>query len=178
MPELVIRAAAADDAERIAVLAAATFPLACPPSTTPEAQQAFIAEHLSAERFAAYVGDPERAVLVAEASDGAMLGYAMLIAGDPSDADVAAAVAERPAIELSKFYASPTVHGAGVAASLMQAVVDVARATGATVCWLGVNEENERAQRFYAKHGFRQVGRKRFRLGDRWEDDHVLALPL
>jgi len=39
--------------------------------------------------------------------------------------------------------------------------------------WLGVNQLNARAQRFYAKHGFERVGVKRFLVGDRFEDDFV-----
>ena len=41
--------------------------------------------------------------------------------------------------------------------------------------WLGVNQRNERAQRFYAKHGFEVVGTKHMRVGDRIHDDFVLA---
>lgn len=44
--------------------------------------------------------------------------------------------------------------------------------------WLGTNEENARARRFYAKHGFEPVGTKRFRLGDRYEHDVVFERPL
>jgi RimJ/RimL family protein N-acetyltransferase len=39
--------------------------------------------------------------------------------------------------------------------------------------WLGVNQFNPRANRFYEKSGFRQVGVKRFLLGGRYEDDFV-----
>ena len=37
-----------------------------------------------------------------------------------------------------------------------------------------VNEENERAQGFYAKSGFGKIGRKRFLVGERWEEDFVM----
>jgi diamine N-acetyltransferase len=39
--------------------------------------------------------------------------------------------------------------------------------------WLGVNQENARANRFYEKNGFAQVGIKHFLVGDRLEDDYV-----
>ena len=38
-------------------------------------------------------------------------------------------------------------------------------------------ERNERAQRFYAKHGFAVTGTKRFRLGGHWEQDYVMVRP-
>ena len=60
----------------------------------------------------------------------------------------------------------------------MTATIDAAGATAASTVWLGVNEENARAIRFYEKHGFGKVGRKSFRLGDRLEEDWVLEHPL
>jgi ribosomal protein S18 acetylase RimI-like enzyme len=44
--------------------------------------------------------------------------------------------------------------------------------------WLGVNNENARAQRFYAKSGFEKVGSKRFLMGDAYEDDFVMERSL
>ena len=90
-----VRPARASDANALAVLAAITFPLACPPHTTEASKRAFIAQHLSRTSFDGYLADPERRLFVAE-SDGPLLGYTMLVAGEPSDADVAAAVATRP----------------------------------------------------------------------------------
>lgn len=97
----------------------------------------------------------------------------MLVFGDPTDPDVAAAVTASPAAELSKCYVHPGFHGAGLAQALVERSVDAARERGAVTLWLGVNEENERANRFYEKAGFRLVGRKRFLVGQRYEDDHV-----
>ena len=116
-------------------------------------------------------------VLTARA-DGRILGYAMLIRGVADDADVQRAVPLRPAVELSKMYVLPDAHGAGVSAALMTAALDQARALGAACVWLGVNQENQRAQRFYAKHGFVVSGTKTFRLGDSVENDYVMVRPL
>lgn len=167
-----VRRATGADAEGLAALAAITFPLACPPHTTDAAKAAFIAANLSATNFAAYLADPARALFVAEA-DGALLGYTMLVAGEPADADVAAAITLRPAVELSKCYVHPDAHGGGIASALMAASVEQARSTGAAGMWLGVNQENARAQAFYGKHGFARIGVKRFLVGDRYEDDFV-----
>lgn len=167
-----VRPATAADAAVLAELAAITFPLACPPHTTPEAIASFIAENLSEVHFDRYLADPSRTLLLAEVG-GESAGYAMLIGGDPTDPDAAAAVTVRPTIELSKFYLMPGHHGTGVAAILMAAALEMARESGATSVWLGVNEENERANRFYAKNGFIEVGRKHFTVGDRVENDFV-----
>lgn len=175
---MMIRRATATDAAALAELAAETFPLACPPHTTVDAIAAFIAEHFSVARFEEYLRDPARALLVAEERGGRMVGYSMLIAGEPGDADAAVALTARPVVELNKFYTRRAAHGTGVAAPLMEATVDAAAATGAVSVWLGVNEENGRAIRFYEKHGFVKAGRKHFTVGGRVEDDWVLERPL
>jgi GNAT superfamily N-acetyltransferase len=172
-----VRPATRQDAAAVAEVAAATFALACPPDVDPESVAAFVAEHLIAERFEEYVADPGRAVLVAE-QDGAVLGYAMLVHGEPYDADVRAVLRHRPTTELSKIYVLPTAHGGGVASQLLAAAVDVARDVGAAGIWLGTNQANERAHRFYEKSGFERIGTKRFLVGKRWENDFVFELAL
>ena len=102
----------------------------------------------------------------------------MLVDDEPSDPDVKAAVTLRPTTELSKLYVLPGNHGTGAAASLMDAVVDHARRSGSAGIWLGVNQENLRAQKFYAKHGFTQVGTKTFLVGAQLHHDFVMERPV
>jgi ribosomal protein S18 acetylase RimI-like enzyme len=172
----IIRPAVPADAAALSALAARTFPLACTPETTAESIAAHIAAHLSEQRFAGYLADPATTILVAE-EDG-LVGYTMLVAGDPSDADVAAAVSERPAIELSKVYVDAGRHGAGLAGPLMTRTLEEAREQGATSVWLGVNQGNARAIRFYGKAGFVLTGTRTYRVGTQLMHDHVMVAPL
>lgn len=167
-----VRQAIAADAAALARVAAATFPLACPPHTTDEAKAEFIASHLSETSFAGYLVDARRELFLADV-DGAVAGYTMLVFGEPSDSDVAAAITIRPAVELSKLYVLPAHHGASVASALLETTLAAARARAAAGIWLGVNQENARANRFYEKSGFLMVGTKKFLVGARWEDDFV-----
>jgi ribosomal protein S18 acetylase RimI-like enzyme len=164
------------DLTELAAVAAATFPLACPPSAPSSDIAAFIASSLTEEHFAGYLTDPDRAVFVARGNtgEGRILGYTMLIAGEPDDADVRRAVPLRPAIELSKMYMLPRAHGTGAAGALMTTTVQYATDRRARCIWLGVNQENQRAQRFYIKCGYTVSGTKTFQLGDRIEHDYVL----
>jgi ribosomal protein S18 acetylase RimI-like enzyme len=165
------------DLPELADVAARTFPLACPASVTPENIAAFIDENLSEARFRQYVADPDRLVLAAR-EDARMVGYLMLIRGVPDDDDVQRAVTLRPAVELSKLYVLPGSHGAGVSAALMTTALQRATEMDAKCVWLGVNQRNLRAQRFYAKHGFIINGTKTFRLGAGIENDYVMVRPL
>jgi ribosomal protein S18 acetylase RimI-like enzyme len=174
---VVVVSALVADLAQLADVAARTFPLACPASVSADNVAAFIDENLSEQRFRDYLTDPDRRVLAAYA-DERIVGYAMLVRGVPDDDDVQRAVTLRPAIELSKMYVLPDSHGAGVAAALMRAVLSSACDIGARAVWLGVNQQNRRAQRFYQKHGFTINGTKTFRLGTRIESDYVMVRPV
>src|SRR6478672_8189494 len=86
-----VAAAAEADLPELADVAARTFPLACPPSVTPDNIAAFIDENLSQARFHDYLADPDRGVLAAR-EEGRIEGYVMLIRGVPDDGDVQQAV--------------------------------------------------------------------------------------
>jgi GNAT superfamily N-acetyltransferase len=175
----VIRLAVAGDAAALHRIAALTFPLACTPHTPEAEKQSFIAQQLTEAAFTAYLADPARVLLVAgEEGRADLIGYSMLLWGEPVDVDVAIALRHRPTIELSKMYVHPDHHGDGTSARLMAATLDAAQRSAASGIWLGVSQENLRANAFYAKHGFERVGHKRFHLGERFEDDFVLERAL
>lgn len=162
---LEIATADVTDADELAAVAARTFPLACPPAVAPEHIASFVDANLSSARFAEYLTDPRRAILTAR-HDGRIVGYAMLIRGDDRD------------VELSKLYLLPGYHGTGAAAALMHKVLATAADWGALRVWLGVNQKNQRAQRFYAKTGFKINGTRTFRLGAHHENDYVMVREL
>ena len=174
-----VHVGAADDNDlaELAAVAAATFPLACPPSTAPQDISAFIAANLSEQRFGEYLRDPDRIVLTAVAA-GRIVGYAMLIRGVGDDPAITGSVPQRPAVELSKMYVKPDFHRTGAAAALIRSGIEWASDGGARAIWLGVNQNNERAQRFYRKHRFEVTDTRSFRLGTAVEDDFVMVRPL
>ncbi len=173
----VIRQATTDDAGALAALAAVTFPLACPPGSSPADVAAHLAGTLSADNFRAYLADPDVTVLVLDA-DGELRGYSLLVNRASQDPDVAAVLTALPAVELSKCYVHPDHHGLGASAELMRASIDAAAATGSAGLWLGVNSQNARAIRFYEKSDFRRVGTKSFTLGTTVEHDFVMERTL
>ncbi len=151
------------DVAALAEVAADTFPLACPPSAAPADIASFIDANLSDTRFAEYLSDPRRTILIAK-QDDRIVGYAMLIRGVEDDR-----------AELSKMYVRPAQHGSGVATALMDAALEAVAESGADSVWLGVNQKNARAQRFYAKSGFAVTGTRTFQLGAHTEHDYVMV---
>ncbi|MFE4465934.1 GNAT family N-acetyltransferase [Oerskovia sp. NPDC056781] len=194
-----LRTATPADADRLAALAAITFPLACPPDSDPAAVAEHIRTQLSPERFVAWTASADHALLVAEsprsprspdgaaeaggsdASDGAgdLVGYALLVRGVPDDADIVAVVGDEPTVELSKIYVHPSSQGTGVASDLLRAALDAAPAlVPDRAVWLGTNGENARAQAFYRKHGFSFAGTRTYVVGGEAHDDVVMVRPL
>ncbi|MCF8549855.1 MAG: GNAT family N-acetyltransferase [Pontimonas sp.] len=167
-----IRRAAPADAPALASVAAATFALACPPGTTEANIALFIETSLSEHSFERYLTSPANRLWLAE-EDGQPVGYAMAVHGEPTDPDIQAAVVVRPTVELSKIYVHESHHGTGVAEALMDIAITEAANSGAGSVWLGVNQQNVRANRFYEKQGFVLRGTRFFQVGDSMEADYV-----
>lgn len=169
-----VRRANETDAEGLSRIAALTFPLACTPQTPADFLATHIATRLDPASFRRHVADPACTVLLADdGSGGDPVGYTMLLLEEPTDPDVSRAIRLRPTVELARFYVHPEHHGSGTAGLLMERTLAAAADTDARGAWLGVSEDNARANAFYARHGFEPVGRKRFAIGDAWEDDVV-----
>jgi ribosomal protein S18 acetylase RimI-like enzyme len=76
-------------------------------------------------------------------------------------------------------WAAPAVRGTGVASALIDAVIELGRARGATSARLWVTDGNDRARAFYEKHGFHGTGNRqpvRPQTPDEWEEEMMRAL--
>lgn len=101
-------------------------------------------------------------------ANGEPIGYAKLTPLRAPAPDAASG-----ALELQQIYVLPDWHGSGVAERLMQWGLSEARSSGAPELYLTVFDHNERAKRFYTRHGFEEVGNCTFQLGDRIDDDRI-----
>ena len=100
--------------------------------------------------------------------DGAILGYAKVSALVAPQAGAAPG-----AMELRQIYLLDAAKGSGIADTLMAWVFDTARAAGAPELYLTVFEHNERAKRFYTRHGFAETGSCPYTLGSRTDEDRI-----
>jgi len=165
------------DAHRVSALAIETFPLACPPGTTRENIDLFCATKLSPDAFEAYLSDPQVSIWCALEADE-LVGYVMSVSGELEDPVIASAVLRWPTVEISKIYVRQSAHGSGIAQQLMDVAVEDAKARGAQSVWLGVNQQNARANSFYERSGFLVVGERSFQVGDSLEEDFVREMVL
>jgi GNAT superfamily N-acetyltransferase len=164
------RSATRADAAALAELGRRSFVETFGHLYTPENLAAFLAGH-NEGKWREELGDPGFAIRIAEA-DGRAVAYAKL--GPPS---LPFEPQGRP-IELRQFYVLEPWQGAGVAADLMQWVLDEARARNADELYLSVFVDNHRARRFYERYGFRFVAPYTFMVGSHEDEDHILRLDL
>ncbi len=172
--DIEVRRCGAQDAERLALVGAATFLETYAGAIDSDDILAHCAQQNSPQRYAAWLADERYAFWLAETQSGrAPVGFSML-----SPPDLSSVVTHESDLELKRIYLLHRFHGGGHGAALMQAAIDGARARGAGRLLLGVYAENARALAFYARNGFVPIGERRFRVGGTDYYDHVLALDL
>jgi diamine N-acetyltransferase len=161
------------DAPLLAELAARTFFEAFAADNDPDDMRRHLEMSYTPQLQLAEIRDPAIDTLLVRIAGGAPIAFAQLRAGHVSDG-----VPAEGSIELWRFYVDKSWHGRGLAQTLMNAAKARARRRGAHSVWLGVWQHNARAQAFYAKQGFRKVGKHVFVVGSDPQTDDVLLCGL
>lgn len=78
-------------------------------------------------------------------------------------------------LELKRFYVDPEFHGQGLAGMMMEFCLRKAQDLGQKRIWLGVWENNLRAQNFYKKWGFKEIDEHPFVTGTEVQRDLIFA---
>lgn len=172
MPETLIRLGTPSDAELLSELGARTFVEAFAADNSEENMSAYLAAAFTTTQQEIELCDPNRTTFIAEV-DGLAVGYAMLRSGE-----VPIEVTGESPIELVRLYVLQDCIGSGVGASLMKASLEEAARLGFKTIWLGVWENNLRAQAFYRKWQFTKVGTHVFQLGDDAQTDLLMQRPI
>jgi ribosomal protein S18 acetylase RimI-like enzyme len=164
------RTANVADAPALSAIGARTFTDTFGHLYQPDDLATFLKSH-AVEAWEKELCDPAFAVRVAEL-DGKMVGYAKL--GPPH-------LPFEPrgeAAELRQLYVLEEMKGQGVAHTLIDWVINLARDRRADHLYLSVFTENHRARRFYEKLGFEAEGTYHFMVGNHADDDIVMRLEL
>ena len=170
MSDITYRSATEADAAALAALFSETFRETFGHLYRPADLAAFLAQH-TPERWADQLRTPDYAVRIAEQA-GVAVGLAKL------GALKLPVEVLRPALEVHQLYVAPGVRGGGVAVALMDWLIAEARARGAEDAFLSVYSDNKRAQRFYARYGFVEVGPCVFMVGEQADEDIIMRAAL
>ena len=174
MNEVKIRRARIEDAETLAEISYKTFWDAFHehPENAPEDMAAYMEKAFNNETLRAELNDENVIFLIAEIENESA-GYAKITLGATEDG----ITAEKP-IELNRLYSHQKFLGKGVGARLMDECFQIAQENDCDAMWLGVWEFNPRAQAFYRKYGFREVGKHIFQLGSDPQTDLLMQVKL
>jgi len=127
----------------------------------------FVATTFGPAGLPAQIGDPRYDIRI-HRDAGRITGFAKL-----GPLDLPVADPPEGSVELKQLYVLKPWQGVGVAAALMDWAMAEARARDAPAVYLSVYSDNIRAQRFYTRYGFREIGRNPYRVGNQIDDDRV-----
>jgi ribosomal protein S18 acetylase RimI-like enzyme len=169
-----VRACTPADAATLALIGAATLLEAFAGLVPGNALLAHCAKNHHAAAYEALFKHPNTRVWIAQVAPGeAPVGYSMLTAPD-----FPAELLREGDLELRRIYLFSKFHGGSAGRRLMEHAIASAREQHARRFLLGVHPENHRAQAFYRKNDFVQIGTRRFQVGPETFEDPVFALTL
>lgn len=166
------RKAEDSDAEALAALAERTFRETFAASNTASDMDAHCASNYGTEIQRREIADPRWITILVEEGNE-LIAFAQVRLGQAIDC-----VEARNPAELYRIYVDSRWHGRGVAQQLMLEAIGVAQLFRADWIWLGVWERNARAQAFYKKYGFEEVGEHVFTVGSDPQRDLILSRPV
>ena len=134
---------------------------------TAENCRAFIAQSHNKETYQAAMKDPAKLLLIAE-SGGQLLAY---LYAKPTTLPVSKDL--KDAHELSKIYTRRSAQSQGLGLQLIRNWEDWAAARNISHLVLGVWSENEAAQRFYIRQGYRKISHYKLTVGDVQDIDYI-----
>ena len=183
-----LRPARAEEIEALVQLGRATFPDACPAFLSDDDVQAFMDATFTPEQVASWVNSDDAALVVAErVASGQLLGYVLVERDLPDGANELVTDPRPRCLEsysqaelgyVCKLYLLPSVRGGGIAGALMDQAKKAAAAWGVKTMWLATHETNRRAQKLYKRYGFKNAGKRSFKVGSATCRDVVMVASL
>ena len=141
-----VRSARPEDVASILDVAHRAWHQAHAPIVGQEAVDAFLEEYYEPDSFRTWIADEDAVVLVAEAEESGVVGYAF---GNPTD--------DASTFALAHVYVAPDRWGEGIGARLLERVEREATRRDYDRLTLGVLAENDRAIGFYESGGFERT---------------------
>jgi ribosomal protein S18 acetylase RimI-like enzyme len=151
--EINIRRVSIDDVNALSKIARQTFFDTFTGTCTEADMLSFLDRHYNEEQLSKELLDTGTFCFFAEAG-GVPVGYLHF----KEDYNSFPEIKKWKALELKRIYVLKEYQGSGIAQKLMDLILNFAAEKKYEVVWLGVWENNLRAQKFYGKYGFENSG--------------------
>ncbi|KFA68583.1 hypothetical protein S40285_06664 [Stachybotrys chlorohalonatus IBT 40285] len=166
-----VRRAVHQDIPHISDVGSRVFSSTFGHSVTPAQMQDYLDEALSVPATTAELENPQKDMIVAvDPQDNTVLGFGLLTRGSSEPC----VEALEGAVELQRIYVDNKHHGKGVGKLLILELEQMARDMGFKHIWLGVWEENHKAQKVYEKAGYKLIGEHDFDVGGDIQTDLIM----
>lgn len=174
MSEAVIRRCDPDDAATLSLIGQATFLESFAGILPGQDILRHCAHQHGVEKYAAWLRDPAATIWLVEVEPKqAPVGYLVMTTPDLPLADLSPS--DR---EIKRIYLLHRFQGAGIGRQLMEQASTHALAHHVRRLLLGVYAHNRDAIHFYEKLGYRPVGQRLFKIGEKLCEDLILGLTL
>ena len=161
-----------EDIKKLQTIAKQTFTETFGSQNTAEDLAKFLSEEYAFDKLKAEVENPESFYYFCYFEDE-LAGYLKLNVG------AAQTESDYPeALEIQRIYVLQKYQGKRIGLAMMQQALAVAKKLKKPQVWLGVWENNFKAQAFYQKSGFKKVGSHDFILGSDKQTDYILLKTL
>ncbi len=167
-----IRKATIEDAELLSQLGAITFSEAFGDVNTKEDLESYLKNAFSISQIKSEIEEYGNIFFLLYQNDE-VVAYAKLNANEKVNS-----LEGKKIVQIQRIYARKKALGTGIGAQLMQKCIDESLSQGMEVIWLTVWQQNLRAIEFYKKWGFIVIGEKKFMVGTKLYNDHVMSLDL
>ncbi|TKY88446.1 hypothetical protein EX895_002798 [Sporisorium graminicola] len=169
-----IRRATASDAAEIASLGGSVFFESFAHSMPAQDMDDYLKTSYSTQRIESEIQDHQSHLFYVARDDitKELLGFVQL---NRSSQEPCLKIKPPNTIELQRIYTHSKAQGRGVGSQLMGKALSYAVEQGYKAIWLGVWEDNLKAQKFYLQtHGFEKVGHHDFTMGSCVQTDWIL----
>ncbi len=174
MRDAVIRQCGPEDAATLSLVGQATFLESFAGILPGQDVLLHCAKQHAVEKYAAWLWDPASAIWLVEIEPKqAPVGY--LVMGAP---DLPLMELAPTDVEIKRIYLFHRFQGAGLGQRLMEQARTHAAAKNFRRILLGVYAHNREAIQFYEKLGYRPVGQRTFKIGEKVCDDLIMGLNL
>ena len=166
--EITIRRLKLADTAALSAISKKTFYDTFAGTCTPADMDLFLKDYFNEQQVAKELSDTDDLYFFAEI-DNEPVGYLRFM----EDYSNFPLMKKWKAMELKRIYVLKEFHGKGIAQKLMDFVIDYCTKEKYEVIWLGVWENNLRAQKFYEKYGFVNSGHTHdFPIGNTPQTDY------
>lgn len=157
------------DCAKVADLAAKTFRETFGHLYTEANREQHVRDKFSVAYFERMLAEGNSIVMVEEGD--ALIGYAMVgHVALPVKPPIASG-----AQEIHRVYIDKPYHAKGIGKALMIHILSLPRIMTAPIVYLGVWEENLKAQALYTQYGFEPVGRYLYQVVDQFDREIIMA---